>query len=242
MNTSIAIVFIDGAGLNGSIWDDVIREIDVRTLTIDFPNKKPDGKAIDLLTFDDYVSSAINQIKNWGNDPFIIVAHSIGAFVGLKVANHFKNSLKGFVAVGSVIPKSGNSFTSSLPYPQKLIMPILLRLFGTKPPKKSIESELCNDLTTEQTLKIVREFTPEAIALYLTKINFDLPDVHRLYIKLKNDKSMPDTLQDQMAKNLNANKVIAIDSGHLPMMSKSKQVVTILSDFIHDIVQDKKRG
>jgi pimeloyl-ACP methyl ester carboxylesterase len=240
MDNNIGIVFIHGAGLNGSIWDDLIKEINIPSLVIDFPNKNIAGKPIDILTFDDYVSATANQIKNWNTEHFIIVAHSIGACVGLKVANHFKNELKGFVAVGSVIPKTRNSFVSSLPFPQKLIMPIILSLFGTKPPQKSIESELCNGLTVEQTLKIVNEFTPESKALYLTKINFNLPDTNRLYIKLKNDKTMPGTLQDKMAKNLNANKIITIDSGHLPMMSKAKQLAGILSDFANEIVKDEE--
>jgi len=50
------------------------------------------------LTFDDYVSSTIKPIAGWKNDSFIIVAHSIGACVGLKVADHFKKEIKGFVA------------------------------------------------------------------------------------------------------------------------------------------------
>ena len=119
-------------------------------------------------------------------------------------------------------------------------MPIILKLFGTKPPKKSIENELCNDLTDEQTTKITTEFTPEAKRLYTTKINFNLPNTKRLYIQLANDKSMPLTLQNKMAKNLNANKIETIDSGHLPMLSKPKQLATSLSAFVKEIEQDEK--
>lgn len=235
MENNIGIVFIHGAGLSGSIWDAVIKEIHVPSLAIDFPGVKRNGKAIDIVTFDDYIDAAANQIKNWKKDRFIIVAHSIGACVGLKVANHFRNELQGFVAVGSVIPKNGNSFVTSLPFPQKLIMPVILSLFGTKPPRKSIESQLCNDLTTEQTLKIVNGFIPEAKALYTTRIYFNLPEIPRHYIKLTNDRSMPETLQDRMAKNLSATKVITLESGHLPMISKTKQVAALLIDFLKHI-------
>src|SRR5690606_8274684 len=109
-------------------------------------------------------------IADWGNHHFILVAHSIGALVGLKVAERFRERLKGFVAIGSVVPKSGRSFASSMPFPQNLLLPILLSLFGTKPPKKSIEAELCNDLPSSTTLNIVNNYTPEAKALYTTKI------------------------------------------------------------------------
>ena len=234
MDSSIGIVLIHGAGLNSSIWDELKREINQPILTIDFPNRKIGDNANQNLTFDDYVNTTIGQLKNWNKDSLIIVAHSIGACVGLSIATHLKNELKGFVAIGSVIPINGNSFASSLPVPQKLILPLILKLFGTKPPKKSIASELCNDLTAEQTKKIINEFTPEAITLYTTKIHFDLPDTKRLYIKLTDDKSVPVALQDKMAKNLNASEIVTIDSGHLPMMSKAKQLATILIDFANN--------
>jgi hypothetical protein len=94
MNNNTGIVFIHGAGLNGSIWDDLLKEINTPVLVIDFANRKTDGKT----------------------------------------------------------------------------------------PKKSMESQLFNDLTAEQTKKIVNDFTPESKALSLTKINFNLPDIHRLYV------------------------------------------------------------
>lgn len=234
-NNKIGIIFINGAGLNSSIWNEVIQKIDNPFLSIDFPNRKPNDNPNSKLTFDSYTDAAITKIKKWQKDEFIIVAHSIGACVGLKVAEHFKNELKGFVAIGSVVPKSGQSFASSLPFPQKLLLPMLLSFFGTKPPAKSIEKELCNDLTPEMTSKIINEFTPEAKSLYMTKITFELPNVKRMYVKLMNDKSMPKTLQDRMAKNLKATSIKTLNSGHLPMVSKSDEMTTILKDFINNL-------
>src|SRR5690606_34261072 len=112
-----------------SIWDGLKKEIDQPLLAIDFPNRKMNDNANQTLTFDDYVHSAIQQITKWGCGYFIIVAHSIGACVALKVAEQFKSELRGFVAIGSIIPTSGNSFISTLPFPQKMIMPIILKLF-----------------------------------------------------------------------------------------------------------------
>lgn len=137
MNTGI--LFIHGAGLNASIWDDVIRELDVPTLAIEYQNRQS-------FTFEDYERSASEQIQNWKVDGFIIVAHSIGAIIGLKLANQYASQVKGFVAIGSIIPLSGQSFASTLPIPMKWILPIILRFLGTRPPEASLKSELCNDL------------------------------------------------------------------------------------------------
>lgn len=235
MKDKTGIVFIHGAGLNSSIWDSLKNEINVPVLAVDFPNRKTESNANTKLSFTDYVNTTADQVKKWNQPNFIIVAHSIGSLIGLMIASQFKNQVKGFIAIGSVIPQNGNSFVSSLPFPQKLIMPLILKLFGTKPPVNRIKYELCNDLTAEQTQNITEGFTPESKALYTTKINYDLPNVHRLYVKLTNDKSMPLVLQDKMAKNLNANETVKIDSGHLPMINKTRQLAQILSDFINNI-------
>lgn len=235
MKNEIGIVLINGAGLNSSIWDDLTGKINFPVTAIEFPNRKTNGKENLKLSLDDYVNVTIDQIKKSNTGNFIIVAHSIGACVGLKVAAHFKGVLKGFVAIGSVIPESGNSFVSTLPFPQKLLMPVILSLTGTKPPVKAIENELCNDLTAGQTQKIVNEFTAEAKALYTTKIFFELPEIKRLYILLADDKSMPVSFQDKMATNLMADKVVRLNSGHLPMISSTEQLSSILSDFAIEI-------
>lgn len=114
-------------------------------------------------------------------------------------------------------------------------MPLILNLFGTKPPQKAIEQTLCNDLTSEQTSEIVKRFTPEARLLYTTKVNYNNLDIKKLYIKLTNDKGFPVQLQDKMIKNLTTQKVVTLDSGHLPMISKPKELSEILNDFINEI-------
>ena len=232
MGNGTGMIFLHGAGLNSSIWEGLKQNMDHPVLTVDFPNRTLKGNPNGKLKFDDYVDRTATEIKNWKKDNFIIVAHSIAACVGLKLVGQFKNELKGFVAIGSVIPKNGHSFVSSLPLPQKLLLPILLSLFGTKPPKNSIESELCNDLSPGTTSNMVNGFTPEAKALYTTRITFDLPDFERLYIKLTNDRSIPLDLQDKMAKNLNATQIETMDSGHLPMLGNPEGLGTILTGFM----------
>lgn len=231
--SNTGIVLLSGAGLNSSIWNEFRKEISNPVLAVDYPNrKKKDGNPNSNLTFDDYVNHIQGQISQWNNSQFIIVAHSIGACLGLKVAQHFAGKVKSFVAVGAVVPAQGHSFASSLPFPQKILMPALLTLFGTKPPDKAIAAELCNDLSTLQTEKIVSEFTPESKALYTTKISYTMPDVPRLYIKLNKDQSIPVPLQYQMARNLGAQKIEELNSGHLPMMSNPKQLASIINSFI----------
>lgn len=235
MNVKIGIVLIHGAGLGSFIWDDLKPLIKNPVLTIEFPNREVGGKANNNLTFDDYNKFAIEQIEKWGIDNFVIVTHSIGGCIGLSLTDYFAKKVVGFVGVSSAIPTSGNSFISCLPFPQSLLMPLILNLFGTKPPQKAIEQTLCNDLTSEQATEIVKRFTPEAKLLYTTKVDYKNLDIKTLYIKLNNDKGFPVQLQVKMIKNLTTQKVVTLDSGHLPMISKPKELSEILNDFINEI-------
>lgn len=235
MNDKIGIVFIHGAGLGSFIWDDLKLLIKSPVLTIEFPNREVDNKANVNLTFGDYKKSAIEQIEKWGIDKFVIVTHSIGGCIGLSLTDYFAKKVVGFIGISSAIPTSGNSFISCLPFPQSLLMPLILKLFGTKPPQKAIEQTLCNDLTSEQTSEIVKRFTPEAKLLYTTKVDYKNLYIKTLYIKLNNDKGFPVQIQDKMIKNLATQKVVTLDSGHLPMISKPKELSEILNNFINEI-------
>lgn len=235
MNDKIGIVLIHGAGLGNFIWDDLKPLLKNPVLTIELPNREISDKANINLTFDDYKKSAIEQIEKWGITNFIIVSHSIGGCIGLSLTDYFSKKVVGFVGISSAIPTNGNSFISCLPFPQSLLMPLILKLFGTKPPQKAIEQTLCNDLTSEQTSEIIKRFTPEARLLYTSKVDYKSLDVKTLYIKLNNDKGFPVQLQDKMIKNLTVQKVVTIQSGHLPMISKPKELSEILNNFINEI-------
>ncbi len=226
-----AIVCLHGAGLNSSIWDNFIKEVKLDVLAIDFPNRMKSDTANKDLTFVDYVSSVSEQIKNWSNKDFVLVAHSISACVALQVAEKFKDRVKGFVAIASVIPQNGNSFASTLPFPQNFLTPIMLTILGTKPPASSTKEVLCNDLDGKQTKKIVEEFTAESKKLYTTKIRFSLLETKRVYIKTTNDK-MPEKMQNEMAKNFEAHQVLEINSGHLPMISQPKDLARLINDIM----------
>lgn len=197
---------------------------------MDFPNRGEPGGRNKNLGFPDYVETVTEQIKNWNGESFVLVGHSLGALVGIKVAEAFKTQVTAMVAIASVVPKSGNSFASALPFPQNYLLPPILGLLGTRPPESSIRSSLCRDLDPNLAEKIVREFTPEVKKLYTAKIEFTLPGTDRLYIKTTRD-DLPENYQDRMAANFGADTVMALDSGHLPMLSHPKALADAIGRF-----------
>ncbi len=238
MNDDTGIVLIHGAGLGRYVWSEIIQYFNNPVLPIEFPNREIGDKANDKLLFEDYLNATIKQINGWGVDQFIVVAHSIGGCIGIKLNDHFEERIVGFIAISAIIPKRGKSFTNCFPVPQKLILPLVLKLLGTKPPEKVIEEELCNDLERPQSKEIVRRFSPESAKLYTTKINYNAFPKKSLFIKLLNDKSITPDMQNEMIKNLKCHEVIELSSGHLPMISKPKDLAEIINTYISNNKND----
>lgn len=225
----VGIVYIHGAGLHDEIWTEVIDKVDYPALQVSFP-----AGSRNQLLFEDYIVHIQQQIETWKVDKFFIVAHSIGGLLGLKLADIFNNRMIGFIAVGAAIPKKGGTFLSVLPLIKRLLMGLILRLFGTKPPESAIRQGLCNDLTNDQATEIVDSFVPESLHLYIDQLDVSSPDVAKMYVKLIKDQEFPLSIQEQMITNLVPQKVIELDTGHLPMLSNPQQLSLVVDNFIVD--------
>ncbi len=228
-------ILIHGAGLGSFIWDDLKNKLALPSISVDFPNRHADEQTNAGLHLKDYVDSIVKQTENSKFERLIIVAHSIGGCIGLKVADYFKTQLAGFIAISAAIPLNGGSFISTLTFPQNLIMPLMLRFAGTKPPEHAIVNGMCNDVSAIKTEMVVKRFTPESPFLFTEKCGAPIPETRRFYIKLDLDKEFSPSLQDKMAINLSAQKVSFLRSGHLPMLSLPDKLAATLNGFAKEI-------
>jgi pimeloyl-ACP methyl ester carboxylesterase len=231
----IGIVFINGAGLDSRIWGNVLKGLDHPCLLIDFPLRRGAFESRRELALADYVSHMKRQVEEWGTRKFIIVAHSLGGVLALKLASELVDRLAGFVAVGAAIPKNGGSFLSVLPFPKRMLMSAIIRIMGTKPPESAIRAGLCNGLSPEQAGEIVREFIPESIRVYTDRVDVSIPVVPKLFVKLSQDKEFSTSLQNKMISNLAPQWVQSLETGHLPMLSDPDGLKLALQDFLSNV-------
>lgn len=226
-------VFINGAGLSPSIWDEVMEKIDMPTLAIAYPERGNKKKSV-ALTFDDYIDSATRQIATFPAKKIILVGHSIGGVVMMRLAELLKGRVAGMIAVGATIPEPGGSFLSCLPQPQRTVMGLMLRLAGTSVPESSIRKSLCSGLSDDQAQRIVDSFTPESRAFYTTPVQFSRPKVPAMYIVLTDDHEFTTPFQHSMAARMNA-KTVEIHGGHLSMISHADEVAAHITAFARDL-------
>lgn len=228
----IGFLFIHGAGLNSRIWGKVLKDFDYPYLLLDFPYRTESVESREDLSLTDYVTLMKKQIDEWETHKFIIVAHSLGGILALRLASELSDRIAGFIAVGAAIPEKGGSFLSVLPFPKRILMSTILRKMGTKPPESAIRTGLCNDLPSEVAAEIVQGFIPESVQVYTDRVEVSVPNVPKLYVKLTNDKEFGSSLQNKMIKHLSPQSVEKLETGHLPMLSDPNGLRLILQGFI----------
>lgn len=227
----IGFVFLNGAGLESRIWSKVVEGFDHPYLLVESPLRKDSFELRKGLSLGDYVTHMKRQVDKWEVRKFVIVAHSLGGIFALRLASELTDRLAGFIAIGAAIPKNGGSFLSVLPFPKRILLSAIMRRMGTLPPESAIRAGLCNDLTPDQAVEIVRGFIPEAIRVYTDRIDVSVPMVPKLYVKLTKDKEFNPSLQNKMISNFSPQLVRGLDTGHLPMLSDPDGLRSILEDF-----------
>jgi pimeloyl-ACP methyl ester carboxylesterase len=232
MDSSIGMVMVPGAGLGGWIWREVAPLLHAPVLSVELPGRGLDVKARQALSLEAYARHVQAQVERWAPSRIVIVAHSLGGVVALKSAKLLGERVAGFVAVSAVVPRDGGSFLSALPGPRRWTMNVLLRTVGTKAPDSAIRKGLASDLPREVADEVVRRFTPESRRVYLDKTGSGAPDVAKLYVKTTNDNELDSALQDRMITNLGPGKVVPLESGHLPMLSRPGELADVLNEFL----------
>lgn len=228
---NVGIVFVHGAGLGGWIWKDVVKNIQIPYVCADFPARTEPQELRKDIDFDTYVQSVLDQANAMEVEKIVVVGHSLGGVVAVKVADILGDRLAGFIGVGAAIPKNGGSFLSTLGFPKTIIMGAIMRMAGTKPPVSAIRQGLCNDLSDEQAQEVVDRFAPESLALYTTKTHATVQAVPKQYVLLGQDKEFGLAMQKRMAANLGGSSV-TLETGHMPMIAKPAELAKIINDFI----------
>jgi pimeloyl-ACP methyl ester carboxylesterase len=231
MTDGVGLVFIPGAGLGGWIWERMTPALESPHLLAEYPGRK-DGKAGTRgLGLEDYVRHVRDQTEQLQTERLVIVAHSLGGVIGLRLAQDVSPRLAGFLGVSAAIPRDGGSFVSSLPLPKRALITVLMRILGTKPPESVIRKGLGSDLDERDADELVRRFVPESRAVYFERTGVEPPDVPRAYVLLTEDREFGVPQQRQMAENLGTTDVREIGSGHMPMIGRPDELARAVNEF-----------
>ncbi|MFD4324466.1 alpha/beta hydrolase [Nocardioides sp. NPDC058538] len=168
-----------------------------------------------------------------GEGSFGVVAHSAGGVVATELARLAAGRVAAVLGVAAVIPASGGSFASSLPFPNKVVRPLILRVAGTRPPESVIRKGLAAGLDEETVQRLIADLEPEPVKYFTTRTTGH--DAMRAvplkkYVVTTNDAELTVSMQRGYAGRLGASGVTEIASAHLPMITNSAEVIAAAQD------------
>ena len=225
------LLLLHGAGLGAWIWEGVRSRLTVPSQAVDLPGRG-DGANPGTVTLRDCVDF-VTTLLHAADEPPVLVAHSISAQVAFVAASEFPDRVRAIALVGGIVPESGKSFLSTLPFPASLVLGLVIRLsrHGVALPRSAVAKEYCNDLDEATTWMVQERTRREAPRLYLDAVHWSkLPGrIPVIYLKLLRDRSISPERQDEMIQRVRASRVETLDSGHLPMLSRPRELAAILS-------------
>ncbi|MGL4340420.1 MAG: alpha/beta hydrolase [Rhodoglobus sp.] len=219
--TTTSLLFLSGAGLPAWIWDAPRAALPDASVVAPRP-VGPDG---------DVRAYALAAIDAAPDGPLTIVAHSAGGVIAAEVASLIPERIHGVLGISAVIPLAGHSFTSSLPFPNRILLPIILRLAGTRPPEALIRKTLAAGVDEALVSRLIRDFSPEPRSYFTSRVPTDIVAPVSGYITSDDDLEMPMAQQKKYAARLQPTFLRNLTGGHLPMLRDPKQLAVTISEF-----------
>jgi len=228
-------IFQHGGMVGGYIWDELIAAMEERArghryLKLDVPGcgSKRGLDPYDF-TFEAAIDSLLADIDASGMNDAVLVGHSQGGTVLPRLAEVRPGLFRKLVYVACIAPDPGSSIVAAAKAakaaedPDAPPMTIMDRLIN----------QYCNDMDVPTTKKFLATlgggdvWPPEA--QQATDWRYDhLASIPSTYVFCENDAVLPPERQQMSIANLHIDKVVRIDSGHQPMISRPGELADIL--------------
>lgn len=227
------LLLISGAGFPAWIWQDVRDALPMPAVVAPRP-------AAGTVT--DYARAALEAAPQ---GKFTIVAHSAGGVVASELVRLAPGRVAGLIAIAAVIPAAGASFVSSLPFPNRLILPVIMRLAGTRPPESAVRKTLAAGLDEATVRRLLADLAPEPLSYFTSRTSSNtalatLPKTQ--YILTIDDPEIAPRLQRRYAARLNRPRIVEMPGGHLPMLAQAATLASAIADFVATQIEEPPAG
>ena len=236
--TKETYVLVHGAFAGAWGWAGVTPLLEAEgheVITLDLPAHGDDQTPIADANLDSYTAAVVERVDAAGQ-PVILVGHSMGGQVISQVAEQRAAKVKKLVYVAAFLLPDGTSLLqgSGGDTESKLTMYIEQGEGGTASlAKEGIEGAFCTDCSPDQAAEVEAHLRPEPVSGFITPIETTADgwgSVPRVYIETKQDAAVGPIKQKEMYTALPCEKVLSIDSGHCPFLTKPQELGEALMD------------
>lgn len=225
-----AYVLVHGAWNGGWCWDAVAELLRQRGHTVSTPDLPAHGRdttPLPEVTLDSYVQCVVKAIDAQ-QEPVILVAHSMGGIVITQAAEYRPDRIKTLVYVTAYIPRDGESLSQlstadsgSLINQNRVVDRDRGAMWVRPEALREVFYHDCSDEQVERALGLLAPAIatkPAGTPVHLTEANFGR--VPRVYIECFQDQAIRLPTQRQLQANNPCIRVISMDAGHSPFMSR----------------------
>jgi len=228
-------IFQHGAMMGGYVWDELIEAMKARSegnryLALDIPGCGA-KRGVDprSLSFDDIVASQVADVDASGMCDVILVGHSQGGTVVPRLVEARPGMFRKLVYIACLGPDPGQSVMEAA---EEEDVPEDEPVAATTIMGRMIDM-LCNDMDPAMARGFLARmgggdaWPPSSYTERGWRYDH-LKDIPSTYIFCEQDNCVPPEKQERYLANLNAGKVIRMDSGHQPMNSRPGELAEIL--------------
>ncbi len=236
------IMLVHGAFSDASVWDQIIpglREAGHAVETVDLPGQGADRTPVAEVTLEAYAGKVCAALAE--GPPAVLVGHSMGGVVVTQAAARCPEHVTALVYVCAFIPAQGQSLTAITQLPEAAGDQVQASMVvegeppvGTMPPQaaRAALMEACDEDQLAWGLSHLRPqpvipFTePVALGGRGAEAFAALP---RSYVMCLRDHAIMPALQRRMLRDAGCEPVVELDTDHMPMISRTSDLVAALS-------------
>lgn len=220
--TPTPILFVSGAGLPSWIWDGLRANLPDRPTYVAGRPTAADASLAD---------HAVAALESVGAEQFVVVAHSAGGMVAAKILELQRERVLGLLGVSAWVPAPGASFLGSLPFPNRLVLSLAMRVLGTRPPERALRAQAAG-LASPVVENLVRDFVPESQRYYRDPAGEAAFPWCTGYVCTTSDRELSLALQRSFALRLGVERAQELATGHLPMLEQPALLARTVGAFV----------
>jgi pimeloyl-ACP methyl ester carboxylesterase len=235
----VRFVLVHGAFGGAWIWEPLTRELEAAGHTveaIDLPGCGADRTPLAKVTLDAYARCVCAALRR-GNEPSVLVGHSMGGMVITQAAARCPELIARMVYVAAFLPQDGQSLLALTELPEgasdqvqaNMVVegdPPVARM-GDEAARRAIFAR-CSD---EVAAWAIKQRRPQAVVPFTQPVQldgFDFDAIPRSYVVSTEDQAIPPALQHRMLQTAGLTDVAELDADHAPMLSATAELAEIL--------------
>jgi pimeloyl-ACP methyl ester carboxylesterase len=229
-------VLVHGAWHGAWCWDEVRPRLEAAGHTVlcpDLPGHGdgPDEPPAAEVTLDDYATRVVEAVGA-GDDPVVLVGHSMGGVVITEVAERVPDAVATLVYVTAFLPGDGQTLLELADDdPGTLVLPNLVvaedGASATLRPEAVVDA-FYGDCDAQVAVRAGARLVPQPLAPFATPVRTSAERfgrVPRRYVECTEDRAISIARQRRMQAAVGVGEVVTMDTSHSPFLSRPDELV-----------------